>query len=133
MSIRDRQARLRNLAEQIAIGAPLDEEEKEFLSTALIEIANGEDAELALDVKAKRGERKGEHAQNTKIQLAYYKPWIATAIAPENEGGLGYTVQDAVAKIKSIATNLPAEDTIARYWRSYKRDGGGQIFGLKAD
>ena len=71
MSIRDRQARLRNLAEQIAIGAPIDEEEKEFLSTALIAIANGEDAKLALDVKAKRGERKGEHAQNTKTQLAY--------------------------------------------------------------
>ena len=132
MSIWDRQARLRNLAE-IAIGAPLDQEEKEFLSTALIAIANGEDADLALDVKAKQGDRKGEHAQNTKTQLAYYKPWIATAIAPENEGGLGYTVQNAVAKIKIIATNLPAEETIARYWRSYKQDGGGQIFGLKAD
>ena len=46
-------------------------ETTEFLSTALIAIANGEDAKLALDVKAKRGERKGEHAQNTKTQLAY--------------------------------------------------------------
>ena len=52
MSIRDRQAKLRNLAEQIAIGAPLDEEEKEFLSTALIAIANGEDAESAVEAIA---------------------------------------------------------------------------------
>ena len=32
-------------------------------------------------------------------------------IAPENEGGLGYTARRC-RKIKSIATNLPAEETI---------------------
>ena len=50
-------------------------------------------------------------------------------------------MQDDVAKIKSIATNLPAEETIARYWRSYKQDGGdlniqiksGLKYGFKPD
>ena len=120
MSIRDRQARLRNLAEQIAIGAPIDEEEKEFLSTALIAIANGEDAELALDVKAKRGERKSKVMSDSELHRQVALAWIATAILPESEGGLGLTIKDAAAFIKPRVSHLASEESLKRYWNDVK-------------
>jgi len=120
MSIRDRQGRLRNLAVQIAIDAPLDEEDKEFLSTALIAIANGEDAEIALDVKAKRGERKSKAMSDSELHREVALAWMATATLPESQGGLGLTVKDAAALIKSRISHLASEDSLKRYWNDIK-------------
>ena len=120
MSIRDRQVRLRNLALQIAVDAPLDEEDKEFLNTALIAIANGEDAEIALDVKAKRGERKSKAMSDSELHRKVALTWMATATLPESQGGLGLTVKDAAAFIKSRVSNLASEDSLKRYWNDMK-------------
>ena len=120
MSIRDRQGRLRNLAMQIAIDAPLDEKEKEFLSTALIAIANGEDAEIALDVKAKRGERKSKAMSDSELHRKVALAWMATATLPESQGGLGLSVKEATAFIKSRVSNLASEDSLKRYWNEIK-------------
>jgi len=120
MSIRNRQERLRKLAEQIAIGAPLDEKEKEFLSTALIAIANGEDAEIALDVKAKRGERKSKAMSDSELHREVALAWMATATLPESQGGLGLSVKEAAAFIKSRVSNLASEDSLKRYWNEIK-------------
>ena len=120
MSIRNRQERLRKLAEQIAIGAPLDEKEKEFLSTALIAIANGEDAEIALDVKAKRGERKSKAMSDSELHRKVALAWMATATLPESQGGLGLSVKEAAAFIKSRVSNLASEDSLKRYWNEIK-------------
>ena len=49
MSVREGQARLRKLARMLA-DLPNPTEDTEFLSTALLEIASGEDAESALVV-----------------------------------------------------------------------------------
>ena len=61
MSVRKGQARLKKIASLISADKPLDVHDKEFLVSALIEITKGQDAEVALEVKAKKGERKGEH------------------------------------------------------------------------
>ena len=74
MSVRKGQARLRKLAEKITNETPLDEEDRAFLSSALKDIADGGDAEIALDVKANRGERKSEHVRITKRQLEFFLP-----------------------------------------------------------
>jgi hypothetical protein len=120
MSIRYRQARLRKLAEQIAIGEITDEEDKEFLSTALLAIANGEDAEIALDVKAKRGERKSKAMSDSELHRRVALAWIDTATLPESQGGLGLTVKDAAAFIKSRVSHLASEDSLKRYWNDMK-------------
>ena len=120
MSIRDRQARLRKLAEQIAIGEITDEKDKEFLSTALIAIANGEDAEIALDVKAKRGERKSKAMSDSELHREVALAWMAAATLPKSRGGLGLTVKDAAAFIKSRVSNLASEDSLKRYWNEIK-------------
>ena len=54
MSIRKGQARLRKISKDIENDLPLSKKDKDFLCSALMQIASGEDAELALDVKAKK-------------------------------------------------------------------------------
>ena len=123
MSVRKGQARLRKISKDIANDLPLSKEEKAFLSSALMEIASGENAETALEVKAKKGERKSDHARKTKIQLEFFMPWIASAIEPEEKGGFGYTVKEAITVAKSHFPNLPSEETLCRYWTNYQRTG----------
>ena len=50
--------------------------------------------------------------------------WLATAIAPIDEGGLGLTLLDASAKIKLNFKNLPSEESLRRYWNDYKKTSG---------
>ena len=96
MGVRHGQARLKKIAGQISEDKQLSPEDKEFLAKALIEISNGEDAETSLAVKAKKGERKSKHAKETEFFKVLLFGWIATAIAPESEGGLGLSLKDAV-------------------------------------
>lgn len=131
MSVRKGQARLRKLAHMLA-DLPNPTEDTEFLSSALLEIASGKDANDALDVKAKKGERKSKHSQQTKIQLKFFVPWIASAIEPEEEGGFGYTVKEAISVAKQYFPNLPSEVTLRRYWADYQRTGTA-IFTLERD
>ena len=77
MSVRKGQARLRKIATHISSDAPLSDEDQAFLVTALQTIANGEDAETALGVKAKKGERKSHYARNTEFSKQLIFGWIA--------------------------------------------------------
>ena len=128
MSVREGQARLRKLARMLA-DLPNPTEDTEFLSTALLEIASGEDAESALGVKAKRGERKGAHDRRTKIDLVHAMGWIASAIQPIENGGLGYTLKKAISEAKFYFSLLPSEDSLLRYWNDYP-DKGDPTFTL---
>ena len=76
MSVRKGQARLRKIATHISSDAPLSDEDQAFLVTALQTIANGEDAETALGVKAKKGERKSHYARNTEFNKQLFFGWI---------------------------------------------------------
>ncbi len=92
MSVRKGQARLRSIAKVISSESQLSEEDSTFLVTAFRTIADGGDADTALGVKAKKGERKGPYARDTKLKMQYVTGLIAAAIAPESEGGLGLTL-----------------------------------------
>ena len=78
------------------------------------------DAETSLGVKFKKGERKSKHVRDTKFNLELAYGWLATAKAPENEGGLGMTLRDAVAKLTAEWDQLPSEETLLRYWNNVK-------------
>ena len=132
MSIRKGQARLRKISKDIENDLPLSKKDKDFLCSALMQIASGEDAEIALGVKAKKGERKSKHSQQTKIELKFFLPWIASAIEPEEDGGFGYTVKEAISVAKRHFRNLPSEETLRRYWADYQRTGTA-IFILERD
>jgi hypothetical protein len=132
MSVRKGQARLKKLAVQINGGAALNEVDRDFLATALQEIASGVDAESALGVKAQKGERKGQHALDSKVRRDVVNGWLAIAIAHEKEGGLGLTLKDAVSLIKAKMSDLPSEDTLRRYWNEVRKTQG-EIFKIKTD
>lgn len=129
MSVREGQAALRKISKDIADELPLSKEDRTFLSTALMQIASGEDAESALGVKAKRGERKGAHDRRTKIDLVHAMGWIASAIQPIENGGLGYTLKKAISEAKFYYSLLPSEDSLLRYWNDYP-DKGDPTFTL---
>jgi hypothetical protein len=120
MSVRKGQARLKKIAGQISKDKKLGTEDKEFLVNALSEISNGEDVEIALDVKAKRGERKSKAMSDSELHRKVALAWIATAIAPESEGGLGLTLKDAAAFIKTRVSYLASEDSLKRYWNEVR-------------
>ena len=132
MSVRTGQARLKKLAVQINSGAMLNEIDRDFLTAALQEIASGADAEAALGVKAQKGERKGQHAQASKVRRDVVNGWLAIAIAHKKEGGLGLTLKDAVSMIKAKMSDLPSEETLRRYWNDV-RQTQGEIFKIKTD
>ncbi len=132
MSVRKGQARLRKIATHISSDAPLSDEDQAFLVTALQTIANGEDAETALGVKAKKGERKSHYARNTEFSKQLIFGWIATAIAPETDGGLGLSLKDAVSKVVKDWSGLPSQESLLRQWNDVREDQG-RTFKIKTD
>ena len=129
MSVRKGQARLRKLVNFLE-NLPNSNEDTEFLKSALKEIASGKDANIALRVKAKRGERKGEYSRKTKIQKAYAMTWIASAVLPEDQDGLGYSITKAVSQVKKLLPDLPAESSLIRNYNDYKKIGT-ELFGMQ--
>ena len=121
MSARKGQTRLKKIASQISQDKQLSPEDKEFLVKALIEISDGGDAETALAVKFKKGERKSRQTRVAKINRTLVHGWLATAIAPESECGLGLTLRDAVSLIKEEMPNLPSEQSILRNWNDVRK------------
>ena len=124
MSVRKGQARLLKIAKLLESKSPIPADHRAFLVTALKEISDGGDAEAALEVKAKRGERKSKHARNAKYTLHLIYGWIAAAILPPDEDGLGLglSVNEACMKISDITFHhlQLSPETIRRYWDKYK-------------
>jgi hypothetical protein len=124
MSVRKGQARLLKIAKLLESKSPIPADYRAFLVTALKEISDGGDAEAALEVKAKRGERKSKHARDAKHTLHFIYGWIAAAILPPDEDGLGLglSVNEACIKISDITfLHLQlAPETIRRYWDENK-------------
>ena len=125
MSVRKGQARLRKIATQISSDTPLSDEDQAFLVTALQTIADGGDADTALGVKAKKGERKSHYARNTEFNKQLFFGWLKTAMAPEDEdpqeSGLGLSLKDAVAKASQDWPNLPSEESLRRQWNDVRK------------
>ena len=121
MSVRKGQERLKNIAAQISEDIQLSPEDKKFLVTALLEIYNGEDAEVSLGVKAKRGERKSAHVRDTKIIKQYINGLIKALIDSYDEGGQNMSLKEATEKINAEWPNSPSAETMRRNWNDIKK------------
>ena len=121
MSVRKGQKRLKNIAGQISDDIQLSPEDKKFLVTALFEIYNGEDAEVSLGVKAKRGERKSTHVRDMKIINQYINGLIKALISPYDEGGKNMSLKDATDKINAEWPYSPSAETMRRNWNDIKK------------
>lgn len=121
MSVREGQKRLKNIAKSLSNGQKLSDLDNQFLINALKNISDGLDAETELGVKALKGERKSRQTRVAKINSELLNGWIAVAITPETEGGLGLTLKDAVSKVKAEWPNLPVEESIRRKWNDVRK------------
>ena len=74
-SIFERRERITRLGEELAFKALVSEDRK-FLSEALIAVGNGEDPEVALDIKGRAGESKGQKARNAADRKLLVKATI---------------------------------------------------------
>lgn len=124
MSVREGQRRLRDIAQNLEDNTPLSEVDKHFLIEALKRIAFGDNAELALNVQATRGERKGLADQLRKFNDQFIFTWIHAATMSEEDGGLGLTVKEAASIIKQNFPNLPTEETLIRQYSTVKKELG---------
>jgi len=95
--------------------ATLNENDRSFLVNAFLEINRGIDANEALGVKAKRGERK---TVDSRPQSAMN--YIANLIKPVDLGGLGMTVEEAIvytAEDDEMGGSFGlTEDSLRYYW-----------------
>ena len=121
MSVREGQKRLKNIAKSLSNGQKLSDLDNQFLINALKNISDGLDAETELGVKALKGERKSRQTRVAKINSELLNGWIAVAITPETEGGLGLSLKDAVSKVKAEWPNLPVEESIRRKWNNVRQ------------
>ena len=122
MSVRVGQARLNELARQLHQNIALSDDDKNFLVGALLKIADGNDAEVALNVKAKKGERKSKNTQNRVFLKEPINAAIKCLIDPVDEGGHGMSLKEAVVWIKTRWTKvLPSEETMLRNWNDVRK------------
>lgn len=107
--------RLRRIAMDLEDKATLNESDRSFLINAFLDINRGIDANEALGVKAKRGQRK---KVDPIAQVAMI--CIAKLIEPVEEGGFGMSIADAIAEAARTGKNEASfgmtEDSLRYYW-----------------
>jgi hypothetical protein len=75
----------------------LSSDDRDFLIGALWGIGNGDDANVILGVKAERGQRKTPDEMSKRDRARMAIGWIAAAIRPLEDEGLGMSLDDAFA------------------------------------
>jgi len=116
------QYRLRKIAMELEFGNELSIPDTYFLIQALRKIGEGGDANEALGVKVRKGERKNPANTAKKNYPRFTLSYIATLIAPESDGGCGMTLEDAIeyaAKSFKGNANLGySAETLTHYWNN---------------
>lgn len=123
MNLRKIQRRLKRIAKIIGSGSQLSEQEKLFLSDALLQIADGRNADEALGVKGKKGVAKGAAARNNQNRKMAAMAWISTARKPLSDGGYGLTLDQACSVLAGEIIQLNTDQEAA-----IKADGGIDAF-----
>lgn len=122
-NIDEKLARIEALADNLESGC-LQIEEQQFLVEALRSIADGEDPNKALDVKAGRGEKRSkisrDNLKRRKNNRQLILGWIAAARAPEELGGLGLTLEEAIELFENSGLSKLgfSPETVRTYWNN---------------
>ena len=129
-SLLDRHRRITKIGELMAESKPLTDEDRKFLSEALISIGAGADPQESLDIKVKSGGRPYKKlaamANRDRVVLGL----VAALMAPcdddwENGRGLGLTLDEVINKLseeKVFEIFGITEDTIRKYWNNRPDD-----------
>jgi hypothetical protein len=99
--LQDAQYLLRIIAFILSEGRDLAPDVRAFIAKAFQRIGEGEDANIVLGVKAKRGQRKSVKSSMDAFALELELRWIASAICSPEEEGLGLTLEEAILRRSS--------------------------------
>ena len=117
------QYRLRVLAMELEFGRELSVPDTIFLFKALRKIGEGADANEALGVKARKGERKNPRNTAKANHARFALSFIAVLIAPEVDGGFGMDLKEAIdhaaEKFKNEARFGYTTETLTHYWDNH--------------
>lgn len=83
MSHLDQQRILDALSLQLFREEPLSDEQMKYLAVIFGRIANGEDANIVLEVRPRQGQKTSDAIAKKRMSLILH--WIAAAIAPDSE------------------------------------------------
>lgn len=124
-------ARLRHLATQLLVGAEISSADRDWLALALMTVGEGGDANEALEVKARAGERTDPEGLHLEELMTAAMSAIAAAMEPSDgspSAGLGLSEDDAfgmVAKHFTAITrhhqpkNRIDEEKLRNHWNAH--------------
>ena len=117
------QYRLRKIAMDLEFCRKLSIPDTEFLIKALRKIGEGGDANEALLVKARKGERRSPSNTAKAANVRFALSFVALLIAPVADGGFGMDLQDAIEETAAKFKNEPnfgyTEATLTHYWDNH--------------
>ena len=94
-------------------------EERKFLGEALINIGNGLDPHVELGVNIGAGQISARNSIIKDKKLRNFGGWLHTAMKPCSDGGLGLTLEVAVAECAETGVFNLSEDTLRTYASRY--------------
>ncbi len=124
ISPRTQKKRLLALADQLEAGSDLTPEQRAYLVACFRAMGHGEDGNSAFGLSYTPGRSKSDEERRENLRLIF--SWIMTAISPESEYGLGYSLTEAIDKAYELSQQAgtpfkPMErDSIASAWDKEK-------------
>ena len=94
-------------------------EERKFLGEALINIGNGSDPRVELGVNIGAGQISARNSIIKDKKLRNFGGWLHTAMMPYSDGGLGLTLEVAVAECAETGVFNLSEETLRTYASRY--------------
>jgi len=94
-------------------------EERKFLGEALINIGNGLDPRIELGVNIGAGQISARNSIIKDKKLRNFGGWLHTAMMPCSDGGLGLTLEVAVAECAETGVFNLSEETLRTYASRY--------------
>ena len=98
----------------------LTPEERDFLGNALLGIGKGLDPKKELGIYVGKGQTEAKKAILKDTNLRLFGGWMNTAMLNFSEGGLGLSLEDAVAEFAETGALNLSEETLRTYASRYK-------------
>ena len=98
----------------------LTPEERDFLGNALLKIGKGLDPKKELGIYVGKGQTEAKKAILKDTNLRLFGGWMNTAMLNFSEGGLGLSLEDAVAEFAETGVLNLSEETLRTYASRYK-------------
>lgn len=98
----------------------LTPEERDFLGNALLKIGKGLDPKKELGIYVGKGQTEAKQAILKDTNFRLFCGWLNIAMEDDTKGGLGLSLEDAVATFAETGALNLSEETLLTYASRYK-------------